>query len=382
MLGLICSLALLGQVEGSVVQKELPNGAKFRIEATPGSGTLMIALYASEAGLPNDGGVPGTRHLLEHLIAKGGDRLLDTKLESVGLSLTAFTERDGTAFVVMGSSRQSVLGIESLRDLLEPLRVDSEELAIELKILEQESALRADYEPFLDRAWLELFEPGVGSVFGDLKAVAQLTPDQLMGGAEALMSSGGLTVYVRGDVDADVTALRLTEVLNSATRGQVNFAPRGVLESIGRKETVAGKGRARAVVAAGLDRPMTLARLGVALAIMRLEPGFEVVYEPSFDRGPVLLYSRSGDGFGALEKYDQAGLSRFAALARLQAVRLMNGWKLEGPRFGVLRAKKLRQASAFNLDQLESTARGLTDDEIWSALQDWRGGAMHLEGTQ
>jgi predicted Zn-dependent peptidase len=157
MLGLICSLALLGQAESSVVQKELPNGAKFRIEATPGTGTLMIALYASEAGLPNDGGVPGTRHLLEHLIAKGGDRLLDTKLESVGLSLTAFTERDGTAFVVMGSSRQSVLGIESLRDLLEPLRVDVEELAVEIKILEQESALRADYEPFLDRAWLDLW---------------------------------------------------------------------------------------------------------------------------------------------------------------------------------------------------------------------------------
>jgi hypothetical protein len=42
----------------------------------------------------------------------------------------------------------------------------------------------------------------------------------------------------------------------------------------------------------------------------------------------------------------------------------------------------IRQAPAFDMSQLQSTAAGLTDDEIWSALQDWQGGSMYIGGTQ
>lgn len=378
----ICGLAL-GVVQGpGVVQKTLPNGATFRVEEVANSETVTVALYASEASLPMDGGTPGTRHLLEHLIAKGPDGLIDTKLESVGLSLTAFTERDGTGFVIMGPASQVVLAVESLRDLLEPLNIADEMLATEMKILDQEWALRSAYEPFLDKAWDGLFDPRVQSVFGDLKQMRQFKPTQLQNAGEAMMASGGLSVFVRGNVDASVVSLRLTEVLDAAPLGQVAWRPRGFVETIGKKDTVQGKGVARAVVAAGLDRPMTLARLGTALAFKWLEPGFEVVYEPSFDRGPILLYGREGGAFRALDKYDRSALGEIAPLVRLQALRLVSDLERESPVLGTLMAKKLRQAPAFEMSRLRSTARGLTEDEIWLAIQDWKGGAMHLEGLR
>lgn len=381
MLATLCGLLVLSQ-SGEAVSKELPNGAKYRVERQAGSGQVMVALYVSESNLPEDGGTPGTRHLLEHLIAKGSDRLLDTKLESVGLSLTAFTERDGTAFVIMGPSDHAVMAVESLRELLSPLEVGDEELKIELKIIEQEGVFRDRFARFLDSAWMNLFDPGVATIHGNLNAMAQLTPADLRGYSSALMSAGGLTVFVKGDVDPDVTGLRLAEILQDASPGESTYQPRNVLESIGRKEVVKAKGAARAVISAGLDRPMTLARIGVALALRELEPGFEVIYEPSFDRGVLMMFSQDLGAFEALTKYSYDDVARIAPFVRLQALRYANGLAMEGPAYGVLRAKQMRQSATFEMKRIGETAVGLTDDEVWSALQDWQGGAMHIEGTE
>lgn len=381
MIATICSFLVL--VQGpEAITKDLPNGAKFRVERVAGSKQVMVALFASSANLPGDAGTPGTRHLLEHLIAKGPDRLLDLKLESVGLSLTATTERDGTNFVIMGPSDQAVMAVESLRDLLAPVDVGEDEIANELKIIDQEGVFRERFSRFLDSAWMNLFEPGIDSVYGNLAAMGQLKPADLKTSGQALMSSGGLSVFVQGDIDPGVTAMRVQEILNTAHKSETVPVTRNILESIGKKETVKARGSARAVVAAGLDRPMTLARIGSAIALMRIEPGFQVVYEASFDRGPILLFGSSEEKFTAIKKYTRDEMRKFAPFARLQAILYVKGLARLGPDYGVLRAKLIRQAPAFNMDQLESTAAGLTDDEIWSAIQDWQGGAMHIGGTQ
>ncbi|MFM9873312.1 MAG: insulinase family protein [Fimbriimonadaceae bacterium] len=381
MLAALCSFVVLAQGPESIA-KDLPNGAKLRVELDAGSKQVMVALFASSANLPGDAGTPGTRHLLEHLIAKGPDRLLDLKLESVGLSLTATTERDGTNFVIMGPSDKAVMAVESLRELLAPVVVGEEEIVNEIKIIDQEGVFRDRYSRFLDSAWLNLFDPGIESVYGNLTAMGQLKPEDLKTSGEALMSSGGLSVFVKGDVDPGVTALRVEQILATAHKGGAQVVSRTILEAIGKKETVKAKGSARAVVAAGLDRPMTLARIGSAIALMKLEPGFEVVYEPSFDHGPILFYGTSEEKFTAIKKYSRDDMRTFAPFARLQAILYVKGLQKQGPGYGVLRAKLIRQAPAFNMDQLESTAAGLTDEEIWSAVQDWQGGAMYIGGSQ
>jgi hypothetical protein len=381
MLSTICSLLVMSQ-GAEVINKSLPNGAKLRVERDAGSKNVMVSLFASSDNLPGDAGTPGTRHLLEHLIAKGPDRLLDMKLESVGLSLTATTERDGTNFVIMGPSDKAVMAVESLRELLAPVEVGEEEVATEIKIIDQEGVFRDRYSRFLDSAWLNLFDPGIQSVYGNLSAMSQLKPADLKTAGQALMKSGGLTVFVRGDIDPGVTSLRVEEILLTAPKGSTESVTRNILESIGKKESVKASGSARAVVSAGLDRPMTLARIGSALALMRMEPGFQVVYEASFDRGPILLYGSNEAAFAALKKYTHDDIQQFAPFARLNAILYVNGLERQGPGYGILRAKLIRQAPAFDMSQLQSTAAGLTDDEIWSALQDWQGGSMYIGGTQ
>jgi|GEM_PF-4813308 len=381
MIATLCSFLVLSQ-GAEAISKELPNGAKLRVERVADSKKVMVALFASADNLPGDAGTPGTRHLLEHFIAKGPDRLLDMKLESAGLSLTATTERDGTNFVIMGPSEKAVMAVESLRDLLEPVEVGEGEIATEIKIIDQEGVFRDRFSRFLDSAWLNLFDPGIESVYGNLEAMRQLKPADLRTSSQALMKSGGLTVFVRGDVDPGVTAMRVEEILMSAPKGESVRTERNFLESIGKKESVKAKGSARAVIAAGLDRPMTLARIGSALALMKMEPGFQVVYEASFDRGPILLYGTSDTTFASIKKYTREDMRRFAPFARLNAILYVSGLEREGPAYGILRAKLVRQAPAFDMNQLHSTAAGLTDDEIWSALQDWQGGAMHIGGIQ
>jgi hypothetical protein len=381
-LGTVCAMLALGQGGDLIVARVLPNGASYRVESTPGTGRVVVALHASAENLPGDGGVSGTRHLLEHLLAKGSDGKLDIRLESAGLSLTASTDRDGIGFVILGSSDQAVLAVESLREFFAPLGAKDEDVAKELEIIRQEMILASDFAPFFDSAWRNLFDPGVDSAMGDLKLMAGLRSADLRGSAAAAMAAGGLTVFVKGDVDAKVVGLRLAEVLGRAGSGKPTYEPRLFVESIGKRDSVDGKGSARAVVSAGLDRPMTLARVGVALALQRLEPGLQVVYEPSFDRGPILLYAKDSPFIKGVNNYAFEDVARIAPLVRLKAVQYANGLLREGAGYGLLRAKGMRQSAAFKLETLRDTAAGLTNTEIWAALQDWKGTSMQIEGLR
>ncbi|MBX3115519.1 MAG: insulinase family protein [Fimbriimonadaceae bacterium] len=372
---------LIGQSD-DILQKELPNGAKYRIERTADKGEVIVSLFVSQASMPGDGGVAGTRHLLEHLIAKGPDGMLDRRLESMGLALVARTERDGASFVIMGPSDKAAIAVEAIRELFAPLKTSQEEIDKEIRIIDEEGAFRANFAPFLDAAWAGLFEPAVPSVHGDIKAMATLTPEKLASSASAFFASGGLSLFIAGDIDPAVIALRATEVLSAAPQSKVMFAPRDVLESIGKKTTVNGAGNARAVISAGIDRPMTLARLGTALAMQRMLPGIVVTYEASCDRGPILLYADSAVTLEKLRSYGEEDLRRIAPLSRGMAVMWCNGMLLRGPDYAVMKAKLLRQQPTFNLEGMRDTAYGLTDDEIWDALRDWQGSAMHIEGTR
>jgi len=377
---LACAL-LIGQSD-DVLQKTLPNGSKYRIERTSETGRVMVGLFVSHESMPDDGGVPGTRHLLEHLLAKGPDGMLDRRLESVGLALVARTERDGASFVIMGPSSKAAIAVEAIRELFAPLVVSQEEIEKEIKIIDEEGAFRSKFAPFVEAAWAGLFEPAVPTVHGDLKAMATLTPEKLAASASAFLGSGGLSLYVSGDIDPSVVALRASEVLASAPAGKAIYTPRDVLESIGKRATVDAAGNARAVISAGLDRPMTLARIGTALAMQKMLPGIIVTYEPSFDRGPIVLYADSATTLEKMRSYGEADLRRIAPLSRGMAARWSNGLTLPGPDYAVMRAKLLRQQPTFNLEGLRDTAVGLTDEEIWDALRDWQGAAMHIEGTR
>ncbi len=381
---MIAALAVLSVLaltqEGSVVQEELPNGAKYRIERMPEVGVLAC-LYVSESNLPEDGGIPGLRHLLEHLIAKGPDRRIDRKLESRGLALIAQTERDGVSFTIVGPADEVPAAINALGELMTPLSITREEIEAELKILAQERALEANFLPFVESAWEHLLDPPVTTISGDLERLAELTPERLQNAQTELFAAGGLTLFVGGNLDPEVTALRAEEMLASAPPGGGPFEPRGILESIGRRAEAPGNGSARAIVSAGLDRPMTLARIGTALALDRAVGGLRVIYEPSFDRGPIVIHASSPKSFEQLQAFTEEDVARIAPVARLMAARWASGLVVPGPNYAVLKAKILRQRPSFSLPSLRDTALGITDDEVWDALRDWQGAAMHIEGT-
>lgn len=380
MIAALAGILLLTQ-EGNVVQAELPSGAKYRIERMDHVGVLAT-LYASASNLPDDGGTPGLRHLLEHLVAKGPDRRIDRQLESRGMALVAQTERDGISFTIVGPADETPAALDALGQLMQPLSVTPDEIATELKILAQERALEASYLPFVESAWANLLDPGVETIAGDLAKLAEVTPEQLLEAQTKLFAAGGLSLFVGGQLEPEAVAIRAEELLTSAPPGGSPFEPRGILESIGRRGEVDGSGAARAVLSAGLDRPMTLARIGTALALDQALGGIRVIYEPSFDRGPIVMYAAKSDSLQKLRDFTEADVARIAPVARLMAARWASGLVVPGPSYSVLKAKLLRQQPAFSLNGLRDTALGLTDAEIWDALRDWQGGAMHIEGNR
>src|SRR5688500_3617518 len=87
-------LAAATQDESPRLRTVLPNGAIILAERMPSAPTVSVQLFASSKRVPETAETHGRRHLLEHILAKGPKKNLDTRLESSGAFLEAFTHRD------------------------------------------------------------------------------------------------------------------------------------------------------------------------------------------------------------------------------------------------------------------------------------------------
>lgn len=367
---LLASILLMPQDR---VRQELPNGAVYLIDKADTPGHVRVALSASFHGYPDEPGTLGVRHLLEHLVVKGRDRALDRKLESQGLSLSAWTTRDALNVVISGPTGALPLAMASIDEVLNPGGFTQDEINKELKIMAEEKLLHAPDRPLVDAAWEAVYGQEGLSPFGDLEVLAKLTPSDLELARQRIFAPAGLSLVVLGDLDPGVARLRCQEVLGKLSGWEVSFDPRMEIAPGASPMGAQASGEARAVITAGVTVPMTLAMLGFALAQQREMPGTKVFYDASAWDSVIIWTAPNAGQFDALEKLTEEDVVRLAPFVRGQASQWALGLTTLDDTNAALRAKLLRQARTFDLGQLFDTARGLTDQEIVQAWQRWSG---------
>lgn len=351
------------------IREELSNGVKLLTsnQGYVGSGKVCLVVYASaqSSGVPASG-----RHLLEHISAKGSNKDVDRRLETVGVLLQADSTRNGTWFLLSGSADQLPVMVDCVKDILGPLKTTAEELKREISILHQERAVQAPWWPFDSAAWKVAFGENSTDPFGIESEFAAYTPDTLETVRKSAYSGGAVSCVAFGDINPAIAMDRLKSAVSALPVGADTVTPRAVESFVGRARA-GQKGEARSSVVPGLDSSQTATTVAVALVLAR-KLGGSVAYEPAFGPGVVTLYSPSLAGLSGVEAVTQADNSVFIAEVRSASrswwYSLTNSLESRAK----IEALFLRDGASLRLEVLSSFGIGATDREILEALQSFQ----------
>lgn len=299
----IALVALTGaQAQDSPRRKTmLPNNSIVFVEHIP-SPVLSVQLIASARGVEEKPTTHGLRHLLEHLILRGRDGRLDTRLESQGMFFTGRTYRDAMQIEVFCTATQLDIALDAIREVLSPRPFSAGEIEKELRVLTEELAMQSDAVRLSSAAWTTAFGPGGLDPLGDLGVMAKVATDASLQEVRARhFHPANLVLSISGDVELGAVTAKASALLSTLTR-QNSLATAPPPERQGkpaRGEAASAFGECRAAISNGAKTKETAAQLCAAFAIANKFPTAFVTYTPTLRIGLVILGrtdERSGIG--------------------------------------------------------------------------------------
>lgn len=297
-------------IQGSNLSRTLlPSGAAILVEPMPNAANVSIVLTASARGVQETPETHGRRHLLEHLVARGGSGNLDRKLEAAGWSMVAETGRDVMQFRFSGPPKAIDAAWEAIDDLLKPRPFTAEMIQREVATMKQEQAVRESTDLLSSAAWRATYGDEGLDGFGSLAVMAATTPDQLTETFKAIFAQDQLALSVAGPVTPGAAINAGTRLLGKAPMARKSAWKRRGEGTAGLGNAPDAKGIALAVRVPGFSDPRTTATLAAALAIAsELEEAF-VTYTPTLQNGLVILGSTEGDAqpFAKVEELSKSG---------------------------------------------------------------------------
>ncbi len=337
----------------------LPNNSTILVEPMPNEKTISIQLWAASRGVEERPEIHGLRHLMEHIIALGPNRDIDQRLETVGGTLSARTFRDATQIEIDVPASQLSLGLEAMSEMLKPIQVTPEQIAIEAKIIDQEGGLREDDNLLNEAAWDRAYGQTALDPFGDIEVIRAATPADLEAVRKREFIASNLVLVVTGPVDLDGATSQAAQLLTALPK--TDFVARKDRHDGTPGDTqAAAYGEARAALVPGYASMRTVCALAAALGIGTQLDDCYVTYTPSLSNGLVIL-GRTDSNKG-LELYidglDQAAMSglynRGKALAAGWVRRQMNSPSGVGHIRGLLLSQDLGARPETMLDSINS----------------------------
>jgi hypothetical protein len=382
MLALFCAAAATAQVpvgQPPRLRTLLPNGAIILVERIPGARSLAIGLYASSRLTPDTPATHGHRHLLEHLVASGQHGDLDRRLETAGGFLRARTLRDAIAFEMTLAPGDLTTGLDATRDILAAQIKSADVVRHELKILEEEAAIREPIARASELAWRRVYGDAGLDPFGSLEAMRNATPESLEKLRKTTFSASNLVLAIGGDVDLDAATKAAKDVLTFLPTVKSTPAPRRVANPTEASAPVEGSYRVLPV--RGYRDPATAAALAAALAVASELPRSTVVYTPSGAPGLVLV--GTSDAEAKLERaLSEAQPTVLFARGRDLARRWVRSRLQEPEQIVSFRALLLTEASDLRPETMLENLDTMTYAAFASALEGLRAtSALRIGGT-
>lgn len=366
---LVLSLAISQVPDAPRQITTLPNGIVLCAEEMPQASGFALILYVSTLGHPETAELYGQRHLLEHIVAKGQNRDIDAKLEVRGLSLTAETFRDGISFEIVGPPDEFGMAVAMIREFLEPPQVSANEIEKELKIIDQESALRSTGSRLSASLWSVAFAGQDTDPYGDKVGLESATEETLQAIHADLFRSTSLTVVATGQITADqAVKIMQTEFLQTPKSEYKQQFSRTRSEERKRGLAADCKGSARAPVVPSLTSRPTIAALMASLAIQIETEGAQTVYTPSPNNGLVVLTHLRPGGLAGIDRVIKSDGARLYRTGRAAYQSWLSGFDNDPKLKARLYAQMLLVERGFNINDLRILAGRISQAEFIRAL--------------
>jgi len=380
----LCLSVLSHQVQPPRLRTILPNRATILVEPVSNAKIVSVQLWASARGVEERTETHGLRHLLEHIIALGPGRDLDSRLETMGGSLRARTFRDATQIEVDVPKGKLALGLDAIGEMLEPLQVTPDQIKIGAKVIDQELALLSDDALLTGAAWKQAYGDDALDPFGDMEVIQNATPEDLEAVHKRQFAAQNLVLVISGPVgldDATAKARAVLEPLPRLTEYQARLRPEGH----GGQIAADAFGEARAAPVPEFASMKTVSTLAAALAVASRLDDCYVTYTPSTQNGLIILgRTESKQGLGAyIDNLDAGNLGSLYALGKALAA----GWvqrQLRSPiQIASVRGLLMSQDVGDKPEMMLDTIQQMTFNDFrqgMNALK--RPNAVEVAGTQ
>lgn len=362
------------------IRETLDNGVKILAEKNPQVNGFAFAIFCSDLSMPATPETHGQRHLVEHLVAKGHDGLLDRKLEIEGASLTATTTYDGTLFVIRGPRGKEGLGITALMSLIKPLSVKPEAIAIETAIIAQEAAVRPEWAKVFDSGWQGVFAQAGLDTFGNLNVMSETSPSQIELAHRLMFDPQALSIVAYGELEPSV----MISMVKSSLEGLEKFAklasPRPVARYVGETHS-RGEGDCRLSVVPGFGRSTTTATIAVAQFLANQGQSTQVVFPFSTWPTAVGIWSSESGGLDYIDKIEPDTIKRNIPSIKASGAAWANGLTADPSQWASNQAILLSQDPTMTFEMIKFQVAALTEQQIMEAFESFQTGkCIQVEG--
>ncbi len=248
------------------VKLELPNDAKVYCRNIESAKTFTMSLAIVSLKSPEQPETHGIRHLLEHLVAKGRSKDLDTQCEMNGMVLKAETTRDAMVFSLTGSPKNLELALRVVKDLIGDRNFEDSELSKEVQVIRQELALRPWTLPLVAELYKKSFGEGELDPFGNPDELQKLKGSDVTAAWNELRNPQAIACTITGPIEAEKTATQVAEILKGLSKRETTEI---WWRLPGKGAVYSGSldGEAVAISVAPFSEPETSATIGASLGL-------------------------------------------------------------------------------------------------------------------
>ena len=208
----------------------LPNGLRVLVIRTPGRATLDLSVFVHTGSQHESARDNGISHVVEHMAFKGTAsrdcQRINLDAEALGAQVNAHTDKDHSAFHVVGLARDAEAFIELLADIVQHGSFPADELERERQVIlheyveDEDDALSVAFRAFDKLSYGS--HPLAQPVIGLRRHIERFTREELLAYVQRQYSAANTVVAVAGDVDPQAIVRAVERHFGAMPRGSDN----------------------------------------------------------------------------------------------------------------------------------------------------------------
>ncbi|MBU6258964.1 MAG: insulinase family protein [Burkholderiales bacterium] len=233
-----------------------PNGVRTLTIAMPGRETVAVSVFVRTGSQHESRRQSGISHVVEHMAFKGTAtrdcQRINLEAERLGAEVNAHTDKDHTAYHIVGLKRDLGDFVRLLGDIVQHGTYPAAELERERQVIlhelaeDDEDSLSTAFKLFDRACWGEhaLARP----VIGHRANIERFTRDELLAYVERQYTGGNVIVGVAGDIDPEAVRREVEAAFADLPPGADNLVEPPVYRGGFLQRSLAGSVQTHAVL--------------------------------------------------------------------------------------------------------------------------------------